>query len=92
MDARFEKTGYKKITAGDQGNKCDKFLESGFLHEGIALDPGKIIDTKGAAEIAITGDIGGHEFISQWRKAFLRLHKGLENFSPYFLQVFGFHD
>jgi hypothetical protein len=91
MNGRFEKTGYEKVTTIDQGDEGNKSLESGFFHKCIAPDPGKIIDAKGAAEIAITGDIGGHEFISQWRKVFLRLHVGLENFSPYFCHVFGFH-
>ncbi len=92
MDARFEKAGYEKVTAIDQGDEGDKFLEGGFLHERVAPDPGKIIDAKGAAEVAIAGDIGGSEFISQWSKAFLHLHKGLEDFPPCFCQVSGFHD
>jgi len=92
MDGRFEKTGYEKVTASDQGDEGEKFLKSGFLHEGVARDPGKIIDAKGAAEVTIAGDISGDKVISQWRKAFFRLHVGLKNFSPYFCQVFRFHN
>jgi hypothetical protein len=92
MDGGFEKTGYKKITAIDQGNEGEEFLKSGFLHERVAPDPGKIVNAKSAAEVAIAGDIGGNEFISGWRKTSLRLHVSLKNFSPCFFQVFRFHD
>jgi hypothetical protein len=88
MDSGFKKTGYKKVTTIDQGDEGKKFLKRSFLHEGVALDPGKIVNAKGAAEVAIAGDIGGNEFISHWRKTFLYLHVGLKNFSPCFFQVF----
>lgn len=63
MDGRFEKAGYEKVAAIDQRNEGDKFLKSGFFHERVAPDLGKIVDTKGAAEVAITSDIGSNEFI-----------------------------
>jgi hypothetical protein len=92
MDGRFEKTGYEEVAAIDQRNEGEKFLESGFFHQRVALDMGKIIYAKCAAEIAIAGDVGGGEFISQWIKTFLRLHEGLKNFSPCFCQVFRLHN
>ena len=88
MDARFEKAGYKKVTAIDQGDEGEELLKRGFLHERVAFDPGKIVNAKGAAQVAIAGNISGNEIISQWRKTFLYLHKGLKNLSPCFCQVF----
>jgi hypothetical protein len=92
MKGRFEKAGYEKVATIDPGNEGEEFFKSGFLHESVAPDPGKIVDAKGTPEIAITGDVGGDEFVSQRRKAFFRLHKGLENFSPCFYQVFRLHN
>ena len=91
MNRRCEKTGYKKITAIDQGNQGEKFLESRFLHQLVTLYLRKIIDTKSTPEVTVAGDVGSDKFISQWRKMFLRFHKGLKHFSPCFCQVFRLH-